>query len=136
MNNNSGSKENAKLIHKNKRKINQARYAIWFVATLSIVGVLYLNYINEALESIQIVAIFGAIFAGLGFYSGHKPEPALVLAIIFAIFPIIISAVQDYDKIFERVWWQLLILALFIRGLIAAKQLPTINIDSEIIDDL
>ncbi len=128
-----------KAENKNKwRKINHARYTIYVIIALCMLSffVMWNQAVSLGQELVlYVILVYAGIFLGISFWLKYQPKTALIVAIAVFIFPFIIAGMEDPSTIFEGIWWKIIILGLFLRGLLSVKHISNKQVSDDLIDD-
>ncbi len=108
------------------KHIKQARNAIFAVAIVITISILFLAYQNSDYEylwvDILVYSGFVLAFVLLGFWTKKKPYTAIVSALILYALFIILNASLDISTLYKGIILKVIVIVLLVKGLKDAKE--------------
>ncbi len=109
--------------HLAPKRIKQATDTLYIVAVIQILFTLFFYFRDDSLIDLVAGSVLFLIYLILGFWSQTKPYPALILALIVYLFPVLISTLLDPSTIFSRIIFKIVIFIFLARGINSARAL-------------
>jgi len=107
------------------KHIRNARYLLFVIAGLSLLGLYYVLPLDGSFEKIFMliwVIAFAGAYVALGFWTKKKPYTALLIALILFIVIQVLSAIGEPASLMQGWVFKIIIIVMLINGLRNAKE--------------